>query len=75
MSVILFIRYMGKDIKYDLEPDLPIEQHLGSICLLLSAPGAPSLYGLQIVSTYSFIKQEVTIYVVSSIDRYIYIPQ
>lgn len=55
----VFVRYCGKDIKYDLDSEVPLETHVGNLCSIFNAPGLPAHYGLQISSTYIFLKPEV----------------
>lgn len=68
MIITLFVRYSGKDLKYILDTDVSLEvfwlfvlfqQHVQKITQLVGAQGTSSAYGLQIVSTYVFLKPEV----------------
>lgn len=58
--VSLFVRFNGRDQKYDLDGDRPFETHMQNICSMFNVT-IPDLYGLQISSTYTFLKPEVLI--------------
>lgn len=60
MLITIFIRYNGKEIKYILDTDISLDIHISTIFQQLgSPPGNANLYGLQLSSTYDFIKPDV----------------
>ncbi len=58
MSIFAFVRYQGKDIKWDVEPDTPFDTQVTNLCIRFEIQN-PVGYGLNIVTTPKFLSGEV----------------
>jgi hypothetical protein len=59
MPISVFVRYNGKDVKYEFDPERPLDTHVTNLCSLFNL-SLPDLYCLQISSTYSFLTPQVS---------------
>ena len=64
MPVVVFVRFGGRDIKYEIDSERSLDVHIANLCTQFNLQ-PPDLYGLQIGSTYSFLKPEVCVFTIS----------
>jgi hypothetical protein len=58
-TIPVSVRYQGKEIKSDLDPDSPLDGRIASLCEQFAAPGNPNCYCLLLANVP--IKQDVSL--------------